>query len=73
MQAEWSGLDRYYTAALQVEDSALNSALSANAAAGLPAQDVSPLQGRGGCWRSAPWAATAPSGWRGRCRPTAGW
>ncbi|MBK0413181.1 O-methyltransferase [Chromobacterium haemolyticum] len=46
MQAEWSGLDRYYTAALQVEDSALNSALSANAAAGLPAQDVSPLQGR---------------------------
>ncbi|KMN32171.1 methyltransferase [Chromobacterium sp. LK1] len=46
MQAEWSDLDRYYTTALQVEDRALNGALAANAAAGLPAQDVSPLQGR---------------------------
>lgn len=46
MQAEWSDLDRYFTTALQVEDRALNGALAANAAAGLPAQDVSPLQGR---------------------------
>jgi predicted O-methyltransferase YrrM len=43
---EWAHVDRYLAASLLPKDDGLDAALAANAAAGLPAIDVSPLQGR---------------------------
>lgn len=45
-QAIWSKVDDYISAKLLPPDAALSAALAANAAAGLPAIDVSPPQGR---------------------------
>jgi predicted O-methyltransferase YrrM len=42
----WARIDHYFARELLVEDAVLNQALAANAAAGLPAIDVSPLQGK---------------------------
>jgi predicted O-methyltransferase YrrM len=42
----WSAVDRYVADLLVPRDPALDAALAANAAAGLPAHDVSPVQGR---------------------------
>lgn len=41
----WRAVDEYLEAALRPEDPALDAALAANAAAGLPAADVAPNQG----------------------------
>jgi predicted O-methyltransferase YrrM len=43
---QWSAVDRYINETLVQENSALNEALRSNAAADLPAIDVSPAQGR---------------------------
>jgi predicted O-methyltransferase YrrM len=43
---DWSAVDRYLTDLLVSDDTALDEALAANAAAGLPAIDVSPNQGK---------------------------
>jgi predicted O-methyltransferase YrrM len=43
---EWSGVDSYFAKTLIGSDAALEAALSANAAAGLPAIDVSAPQGK---------------------------
>ncbi|GAO38972.1 putative methyltransferase [Sphingomonas changbaiensis NBRC 104936] len=45
-QAEWSAVDSYIADHLLGGDPALDAALAANAAAGLPAIDVSPVQGK---------------------------
>jgi predicted O-methyltransferase YrrM len=45
-QNTWSSVDRYLAAALIPEDFALSACLKANTEAGLPAIDVSPLQGK---------------------------
>jgi predicted O-methyltransferase YrrM len=42
----WTAVDRYVTGLLVPQDPVLDAALAANAAAGLPAHDVSPAQGR---------------------------
>src|SRR3954447_20422063 len=42
----WAAVDRYVTGLLVPPDPVLEAALAANAAAGLPAHDVSPAQGR---------------------------
>jgi predicted O-methyltransferase YrrM len=42
----WTAVDRYVTDLLVPPDPALDAALAANAAAGLPPHDVSPAQGR---------------------------
>jgi predicted O-methyltransferase YrrM len=42
----WSAVDDYFGAKLASQDAALADALAANAAAGLPPHDVSPLQGK---------------------------
>jgi predicted O-methyltransferase YrrM len=42
----WAAVDRYVTGLLVPSDPVLEAALAANAAAGLPAIDVSPAQGR---------------------------
>lgn len=44
--ARWAAVDAYLAERLLPQDPALGRALAANAAAGLPAHDVSPLQGR---------------------------
>jgi predicted O-methyltransferase YrrM len=44
--ARWSTVDRYFEEIVGVADPALAAALEASAAAGLPAIQVSPLQGR---------------------------
>ncbi len=81
----WTAVDDTIETLFLPDDPALSAALADSAAAGLPEIAVSPAQGkllmlfwrgplaRGASWRSARWAATAPSGWRGRCRPTGGW
>jgi predicted O-methyltransferase YrrM len=43
---EWTRVDAYLTEALWPDDPALAAALAANEAAGLPAHDVSPTQGK---------------------------
>lgn len=43
---EWTAVDRYITELLIPPDTALDAALQANAAAGLPPIDVSPAQGK---------------------------
>src|SRR3954471_3297373 len=45
-EERWSAVDRYVVDLLVPSDPALAAALAANAAAGLPAHDVSPAQGR---------------------------
>jgi predicted O-methyltransferase YrrM len=42
----WAAVDRYATGLLVPRDAVLDAALAANAAAGVPAHDVSPAQGR---------------------------
>jgi predicted O-methyltransferase YrrM len=44
-QERWSEVDRYIAGVLVPSDAALDAALAANAAAGLPPHDVSPTQG----------------------------
>lgn len=44
--ARWNTVDRYFADRLAPDDAALRAALAANAAAGLPAHDVSALQGQ---------------------------
>jgi predicted O-methyltransferase YrrM len=46
LRRQWAEVDRYFARELLPRDSAPEAALAANAAAGLPAIDVSPLQGR---------------------------
>ena len=46
MKADWQRVDGYLAELLVGDDPALAAALAANAAAGLPAIDVSPLQGK---------------------------
>lgn len=46
MSAEWNTVDGYLAEKLLADDPALDAALAANRAAGLPAIDVSPLQGK---------------------------
>jgi predicted O-methyltransferase YrrM len=43
---QWNGVDRYFTDLLVSSDAALDAALAASAAAGLPAINVSPTQGK---------------------------
>src|ERR671910_179109 len=45
-QELWSAVDRYMAESLAPSDAALDAALEANRAAGLPAIDVSPPQGK---------------------------
>jgi predicted O-methyltransferase YrrM len=45
-QSTWTEVDNYLTDTLIAKDAALESALAANAAGGLPAIDVSPTQGK---------------------------
>jgi predicted O-methyltransferase YrrM len=45
-QAQWTAVDRYITDRLVPEDPALDAALRASAAAGLPSINVSPAQGK---------------------------
>ena len=45
-QPKWSEVDAYFADRLAVSDPTLDSVLAANAAAGLPAIDVSPAQGK---------------------------
>jgi predicted O-methyltransferase YrrM len=45
-EERWAAVDRYAADLLVPGDPALDAALAANAAAGLPAHDVSPAQGR---------------------------
>ena len=42
----WSAVDRYFSELLVSDDPALEAALAASAAAGLPAINVSPVQGK---------------------------
>lgn len=46
MNETWGAVDRYLTALLAPADAALDAALAASAAAGLPPHDVSPTQGK---------------------------
>ncbi len=79
---QWFQVDRYIADSLVEQDDALLQALATNAAAGLPAHDVAPNQGKllqlfarmvnaKRILKSARWAATAPSGWRVRYRRVA--
>ena len=77
---QWTLVDQYIDDLFVGADPALEAALVASTAAGLPAIAVSPAPGKllqilataiGAFSRSARSAATARSGWRGRCRPTA--
>ncbi|MGO8773264.1 MAG: O-methyltransferase [Terracidiphilus sp.] len=45
-QDQWTEVDRYFAERIMPADPALDAALEANAAAGLPSIDVSPLQGK---------------------------
>src|SRR5579863_1379725 len=45
-EAGWTAVDDYFEKTLGLSDSALDAALAANKAAGLPAIDVSPAQGK---------------------------
>ena len=46
MHEQWSAVDAFFAERLAPSDAALDAVLAANAAAGLPPHDVSPLQGR---------------------------
>ena len=82
-ERQWSAVDAYFTDTIVGQDGALEAALAANAAAGLPRIDVSPPHGKllhllariaGACGRSRSGrsAAIPPSGSPARCRPTGG-
>jgi len=45
-QAKWTAVDDFFETALRLSDPALEAALAANRAAGLPGIDVSPAQGK---------------------------
>jgi len=45
-QDQWTAVDRYFTEQLHLSDLALDAAMQANSAAGLPAIDVAPNQGK---------------------------
>jgi predicted O-methyltransferase YrrM len=45
-QTKWTAVDEYFDTALHLSDPALEAALAANRAAGLPGIDVSPAQGK---------------------------
>jgi predicted O-methyltransferase YrrM len=45
-ERQWATVDRYLGDVLMASDSVLDAVLAANSAAGLPAWDVSPLQGK---------------------------
>src|SRR5471032_3196285 len=45
-QSQWTAVDDYFESALHLSDPALDAALAANRAAGLPGIDVSPAQGK---------------------------
>ena len=45
-QEKWTAVDKYFTEQLSLSDPVLDTALVANAAAGLPAIDVAPNQGK---------------------------
>ena len=45
-QEKWTAVDKYFTEQLSLSDPVLDTALAANAAAGLPAIDVAPNQGK---------------------------
>jgi caffeoyl-CoA O-methyltransferase len=71
------GIDRYIQGLFAPEDAALAQNVCDAAAAGLPAIQVSPNEGkllyllvRISRWRSALWLVTAPPGSQGRCRRT---
>ncbi len=79
-QDQWTAVDQYITELFVPPDAALDAALQASTEAGLPPINVAQNQGKllhilarsGGArpfWRSARSAATAPSGWHGRCPP----
>ena len=79
---QWTTVDRYFIDLFVPPDPVLEAALQAAADAGLPPINVAPNQGkllailrsrwgRAPFLRSARSAATARSGWRGRCRLTA--
>jgi len=73
---QWARVDRYFADLLVPTDSALEAALEASEAAGLPAHNVSPNQGkllyllarilgaRNMLEIEGRWEATAPSCWR---------
>ena len=79
----WAAVDEYVAGLLAPDDEALAAAVAAAEEAGLPAIQVTPAQGkllyllaktigaRTDRSSSAPWPATARSGWPGRC-PRAG-
>ena len=46
MEDQWAAVDRYITEMLVAPDAALDAALATSAAAGLPAINVSPNQGK---------------------------
>jgi predicted O-methyltransferase YrrM len=80
---QWAAVDRYIGEHLLSADPVLASARQASTEAGLPDISVSPSQGKmlqvlamaqgpAGSWSSGPSAATARSGWPGRCAPVAG-
>ena len=77
-------VDAFLDSTLIGDDPALSAALQASNAAGLPNIAVSSQQGkflsllagairRAASSRSAPWAASAPFGWRGARARRAGW
>ena len=81
-QEQWTAVDRYLTDKLVPPDDALDDALRASEAAGLPAISVAPNQGRmlellarvQGARRIleiGTLGVTARSGWHGRCQPVA--
>ena len=80
---EWSEVDSYFAKTLIGSDPALEEALAANAAAGLPSIDVSATQGKlihllarmsgaRKAWRLARSEDIRQSGWRALCPKTAG-
>jgi predicted O-methyltransferase YrrM len=80
-QPKWSEVDAYFNDRLKLSDPSLEAVLKANAAAGLPAIDVSAAQGKflHLLWFAHPAfsrlgrsAATARSGSRAPCRRRAG-
>ena len=46
MDARWHAVDAYFASAFLATDPGLESAIASNTAAGLPAYDISPLQGQ---------------------------
>lgn len=83
-QDRWNQVDAYFSATLVPSDAVLDAALAASDAAGLPAINVAPNQGkllqllatiaaRDGFSKSVRSAATARSGWHAHCRRAARW